>query len=255
MLLEECSFPEVEAYLQKKDTLLIPIGAVEQHSPYGLIGTDFIAAEAVARATGKKLNILVAPTVNYGISPHHMEFAGSATFSPSTMIAVCCDLIRSFARHGFRRIFIINGHGGNRHALRTAFQQSKMEDIPGILEMFSWYECTGVKRFNGNCFDHKEGRHATPSEISLTMHMRPAAFTHKETTPRKIDVQNTYWPMTAAEMKTTYPDGRMDSAPWLANQEIGAAILTAAVDDLCQKLFHYMEMKIVEQNPTRKTRY
>ena len=246
MLLEECSFPEVDAYLQTNDTLLIPIGAVEQHSPYGLIGTDFIAAEAVARAAAEKLGIMVAPTVNYGISPHHMQFAGSATFSPNTMIAVCCDLIRSFASHGFRRIFFINGHGGNRHALRTAFQQSKMENIPGILEIFSWYECTGVKRFNTKCFDRKEGRHATPSEISLTMHMRPGAFTHKETSPRTVDVQDTYWPMTATEMQMTYPDGRMDSAPWLADKDTGAAILIAAVDDLCKKVSQYMELELVE---------
>lgn len=248
MLLEECSYPEVENYLHQKDILLIPTGAVEQHSPYGLIGTDFMAAEAVARGAGKQLSILVAPTFNYGISPHHMAFAGSATLSPQTYISICCDLIRSFTSHGFRRLVFVNGHGGNSHAIQTAFQQAKMEDTPGILTMIPWYDATEVKRFNLRDFEGKEGRHATPSEISLTMHLAPHAFTTKMTEPEEYSPQTTYWPMTATEMKTTYPDGRMDSAPWLANQEAGKAILAAAVDALCKKIEKIMAMPLVDES-------
>lgn len=245
VLLEECAYPEVDAYLKNKDALLIPVGAVEQHSPYGLIGTDCMAAEAVARAAGNRLQLMVAPVLPYGVSPHHMGFPGTATLQPTTMLAVCCDLIRSFTSHGFRRIFFINGHGGNRHVLHAALQQCKMENQEGIFEVFSWYECTGVKRFNTRCFQRKEGRHATPSEISLTMHLRPGAFAGKATHPQPVTQQQTYWPMTAEEMKQTYPDGRMDSAPWLANGETGKAILEAAVEGLCKKLHPYLEMKQV----------
>ena len=88
MLLENLSTNEVEDYLNDKDIILIPIGAVEQHSQYGLIGTDFIVAENIAREIGKRMDILVAPTINYGISPHHMAFMGTATVTPNTFILV-----------------------------------------------------------------------------------------------------------------------------------------------------------------------
>ncbi len=245
MLLEECAFPEVEQYLETKDTILIPVGAVEQHSPYGLIGTDFIAAETITREVGKRLSLMVAPTLQYGISPHHLDFAGSATLHPDTFINLCCDLIRSFSHHGFKRIFFINGHGGNRHGLQTAFQKVKMENVAGIFAMFSWYECTGVKRFNTRCFEKKEGKHATPSEVSVTMHARPDAFDNKPEKPKEVEYPETYWPMTAREMKKVFPDGRMESAPWLASAETGAAIFSAAVEDLCKKVLHYLEMELI----------
>ena len=139
MLLEELSFTEVEEYLQENDTLLVPVGSVEQHSEYGLIGTDFIAAEGVARAVAQKMNLLVAPTVNYGVSPHHMDFKGSATLSPATFISVVVDLTLSFLKHGFQRIFFINGHGGNAAPLTVAMQEVKMQGAAGQLAFFSWW--------------------------------------------------------------------------------------------------------------------
>ncbi len=245
MLLEECSYPEVEHYLQQHDTILIPVGAVEQHSPYGIIGTDFITAETITRKTGKQLSLMVAPTLSYGISPHHMNFAGSVTLHPETFIAICCDLLRSFTHHGFKRIFFINGHGGNKHALATALQVVKMENISGLFEIFSWYECTGVKRFNTRCFQKQEGRHATPSEISITMHERPHAFANKATNKKTVEQPDIYWPMTAKEMKTAFPDGRMESAPWLADAKIGGEIITAAVTDLCKKINYHLKIDIL----------
>ena len=109
MLLEEFSYPEVEAYLKEKDIILVPIGSVEQHSPYGLIGTDFMTAEAVARSVGEDLGVLVAPTLCYGVSPHHMAFAGTVALRPDTMIAVVTDIVDSLVAHGFRRVIFVNG--------------------------------------------------------------------------------------------------------------------------------------------------
>ncbi|MFZ1956246.1 MAG: creatininase family protein, partial [Desulfobacterales bacterium] len=86
MLLENMAYIEVETYLNEKDTILVPVGSVEQHSPYGLIGTDFIVAEAIARTVGDNLKLMVAPTVCYGASPHHMAFKGTVALSPSTLI-------------------------------------------------------------------------------------------------------------------------------------------------------------------------
>ncbi|MCP4367053.1 MAG: creatininase family protein, partial [Deltaproteobacteria bacterium] len=119
-LLENLSYPEVEEYLKKRDIILVPTGSVEQHSPYGLIGTDFITAEAIARRISDAMHILVAPTVNYGVSPHHMAFRGTVSLTPDTMIRLISNIIESLVSHGFRRIVFINGHGGNISAIKIA---------------------------------------------------------------------------------------------------------------------------------------
>jgi creatinine amidohydrolase len=236
MLLENLAFPEVEAYLQEKDTILIPVGAVEQHSPYGLIGTDFIAAECIARETGKRMRIMVAPTLAYGISPHHMSFSGSATLMPETLICVVQDLVKSFLSHGFRRIFFINGHGGNVHSIETGLQLLKADNLPGIFGMISWYDYPEMADISRELFDGKEGSHATPSEVAVTRHLRPKAFGTKASMEQEIENPEYHWPLSADEMRQFFPDGRMGSAPWLATESKGKVVIERSVDALEKKL-------------------
>jgi len=245
MLLENMAYPEVEAYLRKKDLLLVPVGSVEQHSPYGLIGTDTICAEAVAREVGRRLGILVAPTLAYGMSSHHMAFCGTLSLGPSTMIAVVQDLIRSSVAHGFRRIVFVNGHGGNITPLQTAFKQLKMENLPGCFEVISWYADEAVRKISRKTFGDGEGHHATPSEVSLTRYMRPEAFTGKAVDPQPVEHPKYYWPLSADEMRRVFPDGRMESAPWKATAAAGKTLLQTAADSLQQKIEHILHLEIL----------
>ncbi len=236
MLLENLAYPEVEAYLKEKKIVLVPIGSVEQHSPYGLIGTDFIAAEAIARAAGESMELLVAPTIPYGVSPHHMAFKGSVTVSPATLIAVVSDIVRSFLTHGFKTIFFINGHGGNTSTVETAFYQLKAQNTPGRFEIISWYELDGPREFVNNAFGDAEGNHATPGEVSVTRCVRPSEFENKATHEQTVEKPEYHWPLTAEEMKAFFPDGRMESAPWLATGALGKKIIELAVDSLEKEL-------------------
>lgn len=97
------NWPAVEHYLTTRSVLLIPIGSTEQHGPNGLIGTDHLVAESLARSVGEEMGILVAPTLAYGMSHHHLAFPGSASLSPETLIRVIRDVVTSFARNGFSR--------------------------------------------------------------------------------------------------------------------------------------------------------
>lgn len=236
MLLENLAYPEVEEYLQNNDTILVPVGSVEQHSEYGIIGTDFIAAEGVARATGAKMGILTAPTIHYGVSPHHLDFKGTATLSPTTFIHLIIDISLSFVHHGFRRIFFINGHGGNAAPINTAFQELKMKSTSGQFACISWYEGLKETAILDELFQGQDGKHATPSEISLTMSLRPEVFAAKSKETKENKVVDFYWPLSAEEMRTVFPDGRMGAASWLASEKKGKIIKDLAVQTLVEKI-------------------
>ena len=123
MQLALATWQEVEDHLRTHTGVIIPIGSVEQHGPNGLIGTDHLDAEFVAKGVGDAIGAAVAPTLAYGMSQHHLGFAGSATLRPSTLMLVVRDVVESFAIHGFRKFFFINGHGGNVATVTAAFDE------------------------------------------------------------------------------------------------------------------------------------
>ncbi len=236
MLLENLSYQDVETYLKNNDIIFVPVGSVEQHSPYGLIGTDFITAEHVARRAGEAMDILVAPTLCYGVSPHHMAFPGTVTLSPDTFIAVVCDVVQSLVTHGFRKIIFINGHGGNIAPIQVALVQLKAKGVPGIFQLTSWYNLPGVSEICTELYQNNDGQHATASEVAVTMSNRPRIFNNKAIKTVTVERPNFNWPLSAEEFKKTFPDGRMLSAPWLATEAHGQRITDAAVKALLAEL-------------------
>ncbi|MBV8798696.1 MAG: creatininase family protein, partial [Alphaproteobacteria bacterium] len=123
MQLHLSSWPEIEGYLKTSKAILIPIGSTEQHGPNGLLGTDALCPEIIAKRAGDESGILVAPTFNVGQAQHHMAFPGTITLKPSTMIAAMKDWAESLGRHGFERLYWLNGHGGNINTINAAFSE------------------------------------------------------------------------------------------------------------------------------------
>jgi len=103
---------QVEAYLQHDDRCVLPIGCTEQHA-YLSLATDNILAERVALEAAEPLGMPVFPAVPYGITPYFMDYPGTVTVSPATYERLLVEILGSVRRHGFKRIVIVNGHGGN----------------------------------------------------------------------------------------------------------------------------------------------
>ncbi|AMO23308.1 creatininase family protein [Ramlibacter solisilvae] len=234
MQLQLCTWAEVEAYLHKgPKAILMPIGSTEQHGPNGLIGTDAICAEVIAKAIGAADGAMVAPTIAVGMAVHHMEFAGSMTLRPSTLIAVIRDCVMSLAEHGFERFFFINGHGGNIPSIRAAFYEVHAENracrggnAPDLrCALANWWENEAVGRLSKELFPGVEGSHATPSEVSLTQYAYPEAIKHVSMSPQVAPGGGFH---DARDFRRRFPDGRIGSDPSLARPEHGQRLLEAA---------------------------
>ena len=178
MLLHLATWSEVEAYLTQSQGLIIPIGSTEQHGPTGLIGTDAICAEAIAKGVGEATQALVAPTINVGMALHHTAFPGSISLRPSTLMLVIRDYLTSLTRAGFTQFFFINGHGGNMATLKAAFSESYQVladlNLPEAqCQLANWFMCGSVYRLAKELYGSQEGSHATPSEVALTQYLYP----------------------------------------------------------------------------------
>ena len=147
-LLARMTWPEVEERLKECDIAIVPLGSTEQHGPALALSTDhFIATEFAYRAAEmiwEEQKVVVTPTITFGFSPHHLEFKGTITLSELTLSSMISDVCHSLAHHGFKKIILLNGHGGNETAIANA-----MHDMHGNIDAkvyhANWYGLVGDK--------------------------------------------------------------------------------------------------------------
>lgn len=246
MLLHLMTWQEVEAYLETSRGIILPIGSTEQHGPNGLIGTDAICAEAVARGVGEKTGAVVGPTIPVGMALHHMAFPGSMTLKPSTMIAMIRDYVTSLSKAGFQRFFFINGHGGNIATLKAAFSECYDQVIDlGIPEgdrvqctVSNWFMGSGVYQLAKELYGDQEGSHATPSEVALTQYVYPEAIKSVKFDPEAPKGHSIY---SAVDFRRRYPDGRMGSNPALATPEHGKRFYEVSVEETTTAYLNFLK--------------
>ena len=235
MQLQLSTWQEVEAYLKRATTIIVPIGSTEQHGPNGLIGTDAICPEVVAREVGEREDALVGPTISVGMAQHHLAFPGSITLRPSTLIACVSDYVESLVRHGFEGVYFLNGHGGNIATLNAAFAEIYAHVSLGRgrarvrLALTNWWDGAEVRRVSRELFAGIEGSHATPSEVSLSYFAYPEAVKSATFDPR-VAPSGRF--RDAEDYRRRFPDGRIGSDPSGASPAAGERLFHAAVRDV-----------------------
>ena len=122
---EQLRAPELKKLAEKNAVVMIPMGAVEQHGPHLPVATDTILAQWIAERAAKEMwdkgiPVVIAPAFVIANSMHHMHFSGSLSLTPGTFIQVLKEQCRAIAVQGFRKIAIINGHGGNTAPIDVA---------------------------------------------------------------------------------------------------------------------------------------
>lgn len=143
MRIEECNWMDVESYLEQEDRLILVLGACEQHAYLSLL-TDVKIPQALADAASQVSGVIVAPALNFGCSPYFLAYPGTFSLRVSTLLDLVEDLVRSAFRQGFRRILVLNGHGGNDPARARLYELAT--ELPGLrLAWYAWWQAHSVQ--------------------------------------------------------------------------------------------------------------
>ncbi len=133
---------EFAGYAQRGGVVVVPIGSIEQHGLHLPIDTDCHTAEYVARTAARlaeDLPVLVTPTITFALSPHHMPFGGTITLRLATLLAMLTDVCECIVAHGFERILILNGHGGNSQAIGAATLELRYR-LDRQIRAITWFD-------------------------------------------------------------------------------------------------------------------
>ena len=167
--------PELRQAAADDALVILPVASLEQHGQHLATGTDMILGDAVALRTAEKLaaaghKVVVLPVVWHGLAEHHMEFGGTITLDQPTFLAVLRGIAGSVARHGFRRLMLLNAHGGNTEAIGVAVAEIGNAH-PAMQVAGGTYWLVAPEVFSGILEDQPGLMHACEAETSMMMHV------------------------------------------------------------------------------------
>jgi len=158
------TWPEIRAYLESRDGLIVPVGTCEQHGPHLPLNTDTLLSEYFCGRLSTATGLLIAPTLAYGVNlPCDRGLAGTTTLSPEILRRQVRELTEWWSCQGFRKFYVITAHGDPFHvqALEEAsgggilFHQLFDDEYPEILDGQRWM------------------KHACEGETSVMLHLFP----------------------------------------------------------------------------------
>ncbi len=224
MRFEDCSWFDVEKYLNTENRLIFVLGACEQHGYLSLLADSKIPL-ALADSASQITGVLVAPVVNYGISPYFIEYPGSFSLRATTMLDLVEDLVRSAYHQGFRRVLFLNGHGGNDASRSRLYEVAN--SLPELqIAWYAWWQAHSVE-----AVAVKHGlRSYHAAWIEAFAFTRVGELPEGEKVPPHIPGL-----VNAKTARELYQDG-VFGGPYQVNDEIMTEIFFAAVEDILQLL-------------------
>ncbi len=240
--------------------VLLPLGAIEQHGPHLSVSTDTDLVSSVALAAEKLLadNILLCPTLPFGSSNHHLLFGGTISLSPATYTQAIIELVESLIESGFRRIVLLNGHGGNitpvKHALAILSGKFDATINPNIA--FATYWELGGKKFAGDPpMESPALSHACEYETSLMLHLFPEKVWLNKIERANRPQKNGYIPyeddepyrgVTMVKQTQFISSNGSSGEPQLGSAEKGAHLFNHAVKALVEFLKEFKTWPFLE---------
>ncbi len=231
--LARLTWPEARDALAAARLALVPAGSCEQHGRHLTLDTDSAIADAFARRLADDLGdaAILCPPLAYGLSEHHMGFAGTLTLRPETFAGLLSDLVESLSHWGIRRLIVVNGHGGNIDGIRLAARSAR-RDHGVLVAGITWIQIAG-EEIASRVKSARYG-HACEVETSVAMVLAPhslrrdriGASQEKETREPLTEP-----PRAVVDRATTFDEWTEDGAlgdPRLASTDFGEAVVEAA---------------------------
>jgi creatinine amidohydrolase len=225
MRLENLNWMDVEKYLQQDDRLILVLGSTEQHAYLSLL-TDVKIPLALADTASQATGVLVAPPLNFGVSPYFLAYPGTLSLRAATLCSAMEDIVRSAYGHGFKHILVLNGHGGNSPA-RSHLQELN-NTLPDLrLHWYDWWLSSSVEAV---AIKHKlKPSHANWLEafpFTIVSEM-PDGIKNPPIVPSAI--------MDAKTARSVYGDGSFGGA-YLAPEDVMHEMFAACLQDVLQLL-------------------
>ena len=264
LLYERLTWPEVRRAASEERVCLIPVATLEDHGPHLPIDTDLRITAEVCRLTAEAApdEIVLLPPIPHGYSPHHMDFPGPITIGWDTFTRYCTDVGTSLARHGFRRMLFLNGHGSNQNFVEAAARLVGVEH-PGVLSAAAFYlSGKGSLARVGELRESERGGmgHACELETSIYLAIDPDAVDMAKAVDERGYPDGEYAFM-------DWSDGPLKVMPWWssfsatgvqgdatkATAEKGVALLEAAVEECVGFVRELLAWPLPERREPRET--
>ncbi|MFK7778855.1 MAG: creatininase family protein [Gimesia sp.] len=243
----EMTAREIKEVSRESTLVVLPIAAVEQHGPHMPTATDTIICTAIAEQIEQNLSesLLLLPTLWLGASQHHLRWGATLTSRVENYETLLCEICESLLDDGFRRVLILNGHGGNIGPMQISLRRLQVNYRNSLLMAASYWSIAEqeiASLMEGEC---KTLGHACEAETSLIMHLRPELVKESEIA-NFIDyapdvVDGVYICRDMFQRTQKGATGRPD----LASAEKGGKMFSAIVERVSDVLAHLTERAIV----------
>ncbi|MCY0146822.1 creatininase family protein [Hoeflea sp. G2-23] len=254
----ELTSAELRSLKDEDPIVLIPVGAVEQHGPHLPTGVDGYLAESVCVGAAKLANksglrTVVLPVQWVGYSPHHLSLGGSLSLSCETLVAVLTELSVSLVQQGYRRVLLVNGHGGNGACVDMAATDAGRQMYgQGIIGALSYFSLVSERQSEFRESGSGGMGHACEFETSLMLSLYPE-LVEMERVQDHIPqpyLQNTNNDLFGSKKVRIYreysavtPNGVVGQ-PSLATSEKGEIIFEICCEELAQTIKNISEKEI-----------
>lgn len=177
LILENLTWSEVAKLDKDKSVVIIPVGSIEQHGYHMSLNVDYILPYRFAIMASEKVrdfSLIVIPPITYGCSQHYMAFPGTISLKSDTLKLLIKDICRSLISNGFKRIIILNGHGGNFASLQIAVSELRGE-TKAIIALVNWWELVAdvIREIRESKIMHHAGEVETSVALALGLRVVP----------------------------------------------------------------------------------
>ena len=258
-MIHEMSWVEVQEAIKTTDTIIVPLGSLEEHGPHDPVGSCYILANESARVVGAKTGVPVLPTIPFGISKSFGNFPGTVTVRSETLKELTRDVCDSLIRHGFKRIIFFSAHGGgNLPALTEVAEELREQTGTLFAVLHIWGLISQLAPSITPAFGVRSGHGGEPV-ASVMLYLTPDLVDMKKAkwtpTRQPLDGMNSesYGTHEFKKLKVMIPlyteevapNGVMGD-PTKASKERGEKLFKALTDYLVDFIEHFRRMKIPE---------